>query len=337
MAVRVGLFLDLRNPPGWRRPWAAHYRQTLEFVEEADRLGIGSIWLSEHHFFEDGYMTQPFTMLSAIAARTSTARLGTAIVLAALRHPQHLAEEAILVDLVSGGRLEIGFGAGYRVPEYEAFGLDIGRRYHLTDAAMTEVRRLLSDGVVTPPPLQQPIPLWLGYQGPQGARRAGRLGVGLLSLDRRLLEPYQEGLVAAGLSPDEARMGGVIDILVADDPERAFETVLPFYAYQANTYRRYGAEGTGQAPPADLTIEKLRGRQKEPGQIPGLRVLTPDAAIAAIRAEIEGLPVKHVYCWGSIAGMPDDLSARHAELLATRVGPALSGGEATAPSRSQRS
>ncbi len=208
MAVRVGLFLDLRNPPGWRRPWADHYRQTLEFVEEADRLGIGSIWLSEHHFFEDGYLTQPFTMLSAIAARTSTARLGTAIVLAALRHPQHLAEEAILVDLVSGGRLEIGFGAGYRVPEYEAFGRDIGRRYHLTDAAMTEVRRLLSDGVVTPPPLQQPIPLWLGYQGPQGARRAGRLGVGLLSLDRRLLEPYQEGLVAAGLSPDEARMGG---------------------------------------------------------------------------------------------------------------------------------
>ncbi len=322
--VRVGLFLDLRNPPGWQRPWADHYRQTLEYVEEADRLGIGSFWLSEHHFFEDGYLTQPFTMLAAMAGRTKTARLGTAIVLAALRHPQHLAEEAILVDLVSGGRLEIGFGAGYRVPEYEAFGADISRRYTLTDAAMIEVRRLLADPALTPPPVQHPIPLWLGYQGPQGARRAGRVGVGLLSLDRRLLAPYQEGLVAAGLSPDAARMGGVIDILVADDPERAFETVLPFYAYQANTYRRYGAEGTGAPVPADLTLDKLRGRQSAPGQIPGLRVLTPDAAIAAIRDAVEGLPVEHVYCWGSIAGMPDDLAARHAELLATKVAPAFS-------------
>ena len=68
--VRVGLFFDLRNPPGWRRPWADHYAQTLELVEEADRLGIGSFWLSEHHFFEDGYLTQPFTMLAAMAART---------------------------------------------------------------------------------------------------------------------------------------------------------------------------------------------------------------------------------------------------------------------------
>jgi alkanesulfonate monooxygenase SsuD/methylene tetrahydromethanopterin reductase-like flavin-dependent oxidoreductase (luciferase family) len=293
-------------------------------VEEADRLGIGSFWLSEHHFFEDGYLTQPFTMLAAMAARTKTARLGTAIVLAALRHPQHLAEEAILVDLLSGGRLEIGFGAGYRVPEYEAFDKDITRRYTLTDAAMREVQRLLESGVLTPPPVQQPIPLWLGYQGPQGARRAGRLGVGLLSLDRRLLLPYQEALATAGLPLEAARMGGVIDILVADDPERAFETVLPFYAYQTNTYRSYGAEGTGQPAPPELTLEKLRSRQKEPGQIPGLRVLTADAAIAAIRDAVEGLPVEHVYCWGSIAGMPNDLAARHAELLATKVAPALS-------------
>ena len=121
-------------------------------------------------------------------------------------------------------------------------------------------------------------------------------------MDRRLLAPYQEGLASAGLSPSVARMGGVIDILVADDPERAFETVLPFYAYQTNTYRRYGVEGTGAPVPADVTVDKLRSRQQEPGQIPGLRVLTPNAAIAAIRAAVEGLPVQHVYCWGSIAG-----------------------------------
>jgi hypothetical protein len=72
-----------------------------------------------------------------------------------------------------------------------------------------------------------------------------------------------------------------------------------------------------------LSLDKLRGRQQQPGQIPGLRVLTADAAIAAIRAATDGLPVQHVYCWASIAGMPDALAARHAELLATKVAPAF--------------
>jgi len=188
---------------------------------------------------------------------------------------------------------------------------------------MAEVRRLLSDDLLTPPPVSEPIPLWLGYQGPQGARRAGRLGVGLLSLDRRLLTPYQEGLASAGLSPSVARMGGVIDIMVADDPEAAFETVLPFYAYQANTYRRYGAEGTGAPVPADLTVDKLRQPAKGAGPDPGSPGAHARGRDRRHPLATDGLPVEHVYCWGSIAGMPDDLAARHAQLLATKVAPAF--------------
>jgi alkanesulfonate monooxygenase SsuD/methylene tetrahydromethanopterin reductase-like flavin-dependent oxidoreductase (luciferase family) len=212
------------------------------------------------------------------------------------------------------------------VPEYEAFGADITRRYTLTDRAVAEVARLLSGDGLTPPPLQRPIPLWLGYQGPQGARRAGRLGVGLLSLERHLLDPYREGLADAGLPPEAARMGGMVDIVVADDPERTFEALLPYYAYQANTYRRYGVEGTGRPEPRELTVDRLRSGAERRGQIPGLRVLTADEATAAIREQVNGLPVEHVYCWASIAGMPDDLVARHAELLVTSVAPAILAG-----------
>jgi alkanesulfonate monooxygenase SsuD/methylene tetrahydromethanopterin reductase-like flavin-dependent oxidoreductase (luciferase family) len=325
--MRIGLYLDLRNPPEWRRPWARHYRESLELAVEADRLGIGSVWLSEHHLFEDGYLTQPLTFASAVAARTRSARIGTAVLLAALRHPRHVAEEAAVVDLVSDGRLDLGIGAGYRIPEYEAFGADISRRYALTDAAVAEIRSLLEDHEAVPPSVQRPIPLWLGYQGPQGARRAGRLGVGLLSLDRRLLEPYHQGLAEAGLSPAAARMGGMVDIVVADDPEKAFDTILPYYAYQANSYRRYAVEGTGNPPPRQLTVDKLRAGIQQRGHIPGLRVLTPDEAIAAITEQVAGLPVEHVYCWASIAGMPDELVTRHAELLASRVAPALQSSE----------
>src|SRR5690625_3908259 len=103
--MRLGVFLDLRNPPAWRRSWADHYAQTVERVVECERLGAGAVWATEHHFFDDGYLPQPLVLLAGLATRTERMRLGTAIVLAALRHPQHLAEEAALVDLLSGGRL----------------------------------------------------------------------------------------------------------------------------------------------------------------------------------------------------------------------------------------
>ena len=112
----VGIYLDGRNPPQWARPWPEHYARTLELVERAEALGAASVWLSEHHFFEDGYLPQPLTFAAAIAARTSTIRIGTAVLLAALRAPAQLAEEAAVVDILSNGRLDLGVGLGYRVP-----------------------------------------------------------------------------------------------------------------------------------------------------------------------------------------------------------------------------
>jgi len=110
--VRVGCYLDLRNPPRWARPWAEHSTRTLERCVEAERLGLDSVWCSEHHFFEDGYLPQPLTFLAGVAATTSRIRLGTAVYLAALRPPVQVAEEAAVVDLPSGGRLELGLGEG---------------------------------------------------------------------------------------------------------------------------------------------------------------------------------------------------------------------------------
>ena len=79
--TKLGVYLDLRNPPAWRRDWNQLYGFTLELCEEAERLGADSVWLSEHHGFEDGYLTQPLTFASAIAARTRRIRIGTAVVI----------------------------------------------------------------------------------------------------------------------------------------------------------------------------------------------------------------------------------------------------------------
>jgi alkanesulfonate monooxygenase SsuD/methylene tetrahydromethanopterin reductase-like flavin-dependent oxidoreductase (luciferase family) len=292
-------------------------------VVEAERLGAASVWFSEHHLFTDGYLPQPLTFAAAAAARTSRIRIGTAVLVAALRPAVLVAEEAAVVDQLSGGRLELGIGAGYSVPEYELYNADISKRYGLTDAAVTDIRRLLDDGIVTPPAAQNPFPIWLGYQGPQGAKRAGRLGVGLLSLDRSLLEPYREGLTEGGHDQAIARTGGMLDIIVADDPEAAFERILPHYAHQLNSYRAAAVAGSGRDAPKEITVEKLRSGAAQKGQIPGLRVLTPADAISAIREATDDSPVEHVYLWASVAGMPDDLVERHVELTCTEVAPKL--------------
>jgi alkanesulfonate monooxygenase SsuD/methylene tetrahydromethanopterin reductase-like flavin-dependent oxidoreductase (luciferase family) len=111
--VRLGIYVDARNPPAWRRPWRAHYAETLEDVEHAEDLGVQAVWLSEHHGFEDGYLSQPLTLAAAIAARTRTMRIGTAILLMPLRAARHVAEQVALIDQISGGRVELGLGSGY--------------------------------------------------------------------------------------------------------------------------------------------------------------------------------------------------------------------------------
>ena len=320
--MRVGIYLDLRNPPQWQRPWAEHYRRALELCEEADRLGAGSVWLSEHHLFEDGYLPQPLTFAAAVAARTSRVRIGTAVLLAALRQPVQIVEETTVVDLLSDGRIELGMGAGYRVPEYAAFGLDLGDRYALVEDRIREVTRLFRERTVTPPPVQDPVPLWGGFQGPRGARLAGRLGMNLLTLDRRLLGPYVEGLEEGGFPAGSARMGGVVNLVLADDPEAVWPRVAPHLSYQWDSYNRYMVEGTDQPVPKPIDPERWRAPGRD-GAPPRFQVLTADDAARALRERTDGLPVEHVYLWASIAGMPDDLVERHVELVAGTLAPML--------------
>jgi alkanesulfonate monooxygenase SsuD/methylene tetrahydromethanopterin reductase-like flavin-dependent oxidoreductase (luciferase family) len=332
--MRVGIYLDLRNPPRWRRPWGTRYAQALERIVEAERLGIGSVWLTEHHLFEDGYLPQPLTFAAAIAARTKRVRIGTAIMLAPLRPALQIAEEAAVVDIVSGGRLELGLGPGYRVPEFEAYGVDIERRIELYEERVRELRRLWGEGICTPPPMQERLPVWLGVTSAAGARRAGRLGEGLLWLDPALLAPYREGLAAGGGDPGAARMAGLANVILADDPESAWDRIGPHLAYQRESYNRYAAEGLrsdqGEAlrpgslsPGQEVTdLERLRGRGDH-ALPPRLHVLAPDDAVRLLRSWLGDLPVVDVFLWESIAGMPDDLAERHVELVATKLAPAL--------------
>jgi len=316
--MEVGIYLDGRNPPQWARPWPEHYARTLELVEEAERLGAASVWLSEHHFFEDGYLPQPLTFAAAIAARTQSIRIGTAVLLAALRTPAQLAEEAAMVDILSNGRLDLGVGLGYRVPEYEGFERTFDRRFAQTEAVLREVLRLWAEGGVTPVPVQQPMSLWGGFFGPRGARLAGELGAGLLAVDPALMAPYREGLVAGGHDPASARCAAVVNRVGADDPEPAGPRIRPNLLYLWDSYTRSAVEGTGAAAPRPIDPDRWTAPGKD-GAPPRFGVFTPEDAAAHIRAITDGLPVAQVYLWASIAGMPDDLVERHVALASTEL------------------
>ncbi len=309
----LGLFVDLRRLEGSARSPASHVARTLELLAGAEGLGCEAVWLTEHHQFVDGYLPQPLVFAAALAARTKRMRLGTAVLLAGLRHPRHIAEEAALVDLISGGRFELGLGAGYAQAEYEAFDVDMAHRFDRTDRTAREVERLLASGEVTPGPVQQPLPLWLGYQGPKGAARAGRAGLGLLSLDRDLLEPYHAGLAEGGFAPSRAKMGGLVDILVADDPPAAAERLLPYWVHQQNTYRALRRLPDG-SPLRPLGVDRARETLAKTGLLGTLQVLDAGSAATQLRSRVTGLPAAHAYSWLSLADMPYDLTERHVEL-----------------------
>jgi alkanesulfonate monooxygenase SsuD/methylene tetrahydromethanopterin reductase-like flavin-dependent oxidoreductase (luciferase family) len=324
--MRFGVYFDLRNPPGWRQDWARLYSFTLELCEEAERLGADSAWFSEHHMFEDGYLPQPLTVVAAAAVRTRRIRLGTAVLIAPLRRAIHLAEEAAVVDILSDGRLDLGLGAGYRQPEFDTYGAKIEDRYHATDQMVLDLRNAWMEGTVMPPPRQSPLPIWLGYGGPQGARRAGRLGTGLLTLSPGLLSPYRQGLRDAGLDPASARMSGPVSAWVSEDPDRDWPLVAKHHAYQWDSYRRYMVEGTGRPAPRPIDPERSRANGLKPG-MGNLLVATPEEAADKIRQHLLGLPVDTVFFWASLAGMPEDAVVRHVQTLCTRLRPLLNNGQ----------
>ena len=181
LPVRIGLCTDQNLA----------YQTTVEHWQFFDRLGYDSVWVCDH-YLQPSRPTGPYfegwTLLAALAARTETIRIGVLVSSNTFRHPALLAKEAVTVDHISHGRLEVGLGAGWYVPEHIAFGLDFpaptelvgrfreavelvdslfrhevttytGKYYHLVDAPMR------------PRPIQQPRPpLTLGAHGPKMLR-----------------------------------------------------------------------------------------------------------------------------------------------------------------------
>lgn len=333
--VRFGLWYDFRNPPQWRQPSDQLYGEILDQIVWGENNGFDDVWLSEHHLIEDGYLPSVLPIAAAIAARTKRIRIASGVTLLPFHHPVRLAEDIAVVDVISGGRFELGAGVGYKREEFDSFGVPFKERGARTDETLGIVRRLL-DGEsvtlknkffdfknirVTPEAIQKPHPpIWVGGFTPAALRRAVRYGDGFSVPDgnRDVYDRYVGELKKENQPIDNIRFAsGFSWLIVSNDPEKTFSEAADHIIYQANNYTEWLSK-------AGLMPNPVYFRDREQLRQSGtLKVVQPDTAITMIRDFITKVPVTHYYSWTLPPGLPPRWAQSHLELFASKVIPAF--------------
>ena len=184
--MKFGVYFSFRRLPGDSKPWAEVYDESFAQMRLAEDLGYDSVWLTEHHFSDDGYSPSVLPIAAAAAAHTSVIDIGVFVALLPLYNPVRLAEDAATVDVISRGRLILGLSAGYVASEFAALGVDFDRRSRIADEALEILRGCwsgdhysfsgehftVSDVSVYPKPHTRPHPrIFYGGGSPAGRRR----------------------------------------------------------------------------------------------------------------------------------------------------------------------
>ncbi|MFI5315984.1 MAG: LLM class flavin-dependent oxidoreductase [Myxococcota bacterium] len=330
--LRFGLWYDFRNPPQWRQDPAALYEGILAQIARAEALGWDDVWLSEHHFIADGYTPSMLPLACAIAARTRRIQIGTSVLLLPLHDPLRVAEDAATVDVVSNGRFQLGVAVGYRAGEFTGFGIPARERAPRMEEAVPILRRLFAgeklttrgrfyrytDVCLTPQPVQQPLPIWMGGFSEPAVRRAARLGDGFIATGQvgPLVSIWRQELAALGVDPATRELAaGVTWLLVARDPERRWREAEPHFLYQINLYAEWFAGAGMSVATTARGGADLRAR--------GIMIVSPEQAAEAIRAYLQSVPVTRFYGWTIPPGLPPEWADEHLELMAREVIPAF--------------
>jgi alkanesulfonate monooxygenase SsuD/methylene tetrahydromethanopterin reductase-like flavin-dependent oxidoreductase (luciferase family) len=331
--LTFGYLYDFRNPPAWQRQWADLYAQTLEFITYSESLGFTGAWVPEHHGAEDGYIPAPLVMLAAIAARTKTLKLGSAIALAPLYHPVRFAEECAVLDILSDGRLEMAVAVGYRRREAQAYGVDFTTRGRRLDEFLEIVRRLwsgekfsfdgkffqLKDVSIVPIPPRKRVPLYLGGFTDKAVERTAKYGDGYFG-NVEIIDLYRDKLRADGQDPAAARIRiqGLFNV-VARDPGQAMEELAPFFHHTNNSYGAWLNEDRASTG-FDATLKPMTLEAFKTSGI--LKIMTPDQAIDMFKTMLSKAPIEHFMMMFPPGITPEKFSP-YAEVFAREVIPAF--------------
>ena len=280
--MRIGLALphyDFSSPDG--APVSSE--RLVAAARRAEELGFDAVYVSDHFFLslaryggpdEPFGSPEPLTSLAGLAVATERVRLGVMVLAAGFRHPALVAKAATTIDLLSGGRLDLGLGAGWYEDEYRAFGYDfgsLGTRFEVLEESVQVLSLLFEDEGATwkgrhfelndaynrPPPVQKPrVPLWVGGKGgPRLARLVARLADGWNTLWAWTPEAYRDradalnrACEAEGRDPGSVRRSVGLYTLVGEDEEdlvaryRALQRWTPGGALDGELLEEWGRD-----------------------------------------------------------------------------------------------
>ena len=286
------------------------YGDLLDDAELAESLGFDSIWLSEHHFWFDGYCPADLAAAGAILGRTRKLRVGTAVMLLPMHSVEKVAADATVVNRLGEGRVVLGVALGYRDAEFDGFGVQRRDRGRLMDAMLP---RLAEASRVADPPFE----VYVGVASAVAAQRAGRLGLPLFADSTmtpvelgEVLAAYNQAAEAAGVAPP-ATHALQRDVFVTDDRERDWPALLPELRYMR---RQYGGWSFPQeaGEPVEAYMKRLEGDIE--AKLKNL-ILGDARHVAAELRRFEELGFDLIVCRSQFGNLPRRLLRRAVEGL----------------------
>jgi alkanesulfonate monooxygenase SsuD/methylene tetrahydromethanopterin reductase-like flavin-dependent oxidoreductase (luciferase family) len=320
-----GLRFDFRNPAIAGTSMADRYEAALDMAAWADALGCVAISVSEHHGSEDGYLPSPVPMLAAMAARTSQVRFSIAALIAPFHDPLRLAEDMVVLDNLSRGRVDMIVAAGYVHEEFEMFDVPMNERgARVTEAVQTLKEAFAGEPFeyrgrtvhVTPEPFRPGGPaVMMGGSSKPAAERAARIGDGFIPSQPEVWDFYRDEVIRLGRpDPGPCPVGDTVTTAIATDPERGWEEMGPFFLHEMNAYGAWQAQDHIASPYHTVSgLDELRASG-------AYRVLSPEEYIEEQKASPFPFGMFHPLC----GGMPPELAWSSLRLFEAEVLPAFS-------------
>jgi luciferase family oxidoreductase group 1 len=337
----IGTFLLLQSPTG--RPSQEIYARGLEQAQAAETLGYRNVWLAEHHFSTYGYLSRPLQLATYLAAKTTRLRVGTAVVVVPLHHPLVIAEELATLDVLSGGRLDIGLGRGYQRYEFERFGLALdsgGERWEESIDILVksfEGKPFRYDGKLFqipetslfPKPVRSPPPIWVTAQSAYSLEAAVRRNFNVLTggfgVPIERLAEFGEHLkrLFDEQKPAHKPLVGVQRAVYVtkdaadarDAAEQARWNMRVTLSLRNNYERVENGNAVAIMPKTEPTVDDLLERY--------LIIGTPDTCIRQIRRVQELVGISHFNCSFWFGDLSQKRVLDSMELFAKEVMPAL--------------
>src|SRR6478672_8177209 len=254
-----GMRFDFRNPDVAGTTMADRYAAALDIAEWADRLGCINITVSEHHGSADGYLPSPIPMLAAMAARTTNVRFLIAALIAPFHDPLRLAEDVVVLDNLSRGRVDMLVAGGYVREEFAMFDVPMNERVKRVTEAVTTLKAAFTGQPfeyrgrtvhLTPAPFRPGGPsLSLGGSSEPAARRAARIADGFIPSVPAVWDFYRDEVQKLGRpDPGPSPIGENQVVALAEDAEKGWEQMAPFFFHETDAYGAWQAQDDIAAP-----------------------------------------------------------------------------------------